>query len=413
MKRTSCYNENAMKRSTVPKQNGSTRDTPNYVKKKDLNREPIWKGQGPLLSHLDIELTERCDNDCLHCCINLPEGDAKAKKNELGTQQWKDILKQAAELGALTVRFTGGEPLLREDFEELYVFARRSGLKVILFTNARGITPRLAALFVKVAPLEKIEVTVYGMRRKSYEAVSRKPGSYEEFRSGIDLLLENRIPFVVKGAFLPANKKEIAEFESWAATIPWMKRPPTYAMLFDLRGRCDSPARNRLIESLRPTPAEAVRVLRRHREAYRQEMKQFCRKFIGPPGKKLFDCGAGQAGCVDAYGNFQPCLLLRAPELAYDLKKGTLYDALNRVFPELRKTTAVNRLYLERCSRCFLKGLCEQCPAKSWGEHGTLDAPVKYFCEIAHAQAMDLGLLAEGERGWEVSAWRARVAKMK
>ena len=35
------------------------------------------------------------------------------------------------------MRFTGGEPLLRPDFEELYLHARRLGMKVLLFTNAR------------------------------------------------------------------------------------------------------------------------------------------------------------------------------------------------------------------------------------------------------------------------------------
>jgi hypothetical protein len=99
--------------------------------------------------------------------------------------------------------------------------------------------------------------------------------------------------------------------------------------------------------------------------------------------------------------------------LAYDLKRGTLGDALTRVFPKLEKIAAENPLYLKRCGRCFLKGLCEQCPAKSWAEDGSLDTPVEYLCEIAHAQARDLELLAEDERGWEVTDWRARIAKMK
>ena len=108
-----------------------------------------------------------------------------ARQRELGTAEIKDILAEAAALGALSVRFTGGEPLLREDFVDLYLFARRLGLKVLLFTNARLITPELADLFARIPPLEKIEVTVYGMKPQSYEAVSRVPGSYEEFRRGV------------------------------------------------------------------------------------------------------------------------------------------------------------------------------------------------------------------------------------
>jgi hypothetical protein len=57
---------------------------------------------------------------------------------------------------------------------------------------------------------------------------------------------------------------------------------------------------------------------------------------------------------------------------------------------------------------CFLKGLCEQCPAKSWAEHGTLDTPVEYLCDVAHAQAHWLGWLEENEHGWEVMNWKKR-----
>jgi sulfatase maturation enzyme AslB (radical SAM superfamily) len=70
---------------------------------------------------------------------------------------------------------------------------------------------------------------------------------------------------------------------------------------------------------------------------------------------------------------------------------------------------ASNPNFLARCARCLLKGLCEQCPAKSWMEHGTLDTPVGYLCRVAQAQALDLGLLKEGERSWEVEDWRERV----
>jgi hypothetical protein len=49
--------------------------------------------------------------------------------------------------------------------------------------------------------------------------------------------------------------------------------------------------------------------------------------------------------------------------------------------------------------RCFLKDLCEQWPAKSWAEHGTLDALVEYLGGIAPAQARYLGWLGEDEYG--------------
>ncbi|MEA3438825.1 MAG: hypothetical protein U9R58_00925, partial [Chloroflexota bacterium] len=197
-----------------------------------------------------------------------------------------------------------------------------------------------------------------------------------------------------------------------AGTIPWMDKPPSYSMHFDLRGRRDSAAHNRLIQRLRLSPNEGLELITRQAESYREEMAQFCERFMGPAGDALFTCGAGLGGSVDAYGKFQPCMLLRAPALAYDLSSGSLKDALENFFPEMREMKATNPAYLERCARCFLYGMCEQCPAKSWSEHGTLDTPVEYLCQVAHAQARYLGLLDDGERAWEVQDGEERVKQM-
>lgn len=372
-----------------------------YVVTVNASSYDIWKDEKPLLGHLDLELTERCNNDCIHCYINIPEDDA-ARQREIPAQEVKRILNEAAGLGALSVRFTGGEPLLRKDFVEIYLHARRLGLNVILFTNARLITPAIAELLAQVPPREMVEVTVYGMTEKSYEAVSRVKGSYAEFRQGVNLLIDWKIPFIVKSALLPPNRNERKQFEEWALTLPAMKRLPSYSRFFDLRCRRDSPAKNRRIEHLRLSPAEGLSFQSGDRQEYCKEMQAFCSRFMRPAGEKLFPCGAGLGGCVDAYGMLQPCMLLRHPDTLYDLKTGSLQDALTRFFPRLREMKTTNPEYLSRCARCFLKGLCEQCPAKSWMEHGTLDTPVEYLCRIAHAEAVDLGLLLEGEKAWEI-----------
>jgi radical SAM protein with 4Fe4S-binding SPASM domain len=363
-----------------------------------------------LLERLDLELTERCNNNCIHCCINLPVDNLDAKNKELTTEEIKHILKEAVSLGCITVRFTGGEPLLREDFRELYIFARKLGLRVLIFTNATLIDPSLAELFAHIPPLEKIEVSVYGMKEKSYEAITYAKGSFKAAWAGINLLLKNKIPFVVKGALLPQNKDEIDEFEKWAITIPGMdNKPPGYAMFFDLHCRRDN-RKSELIKKFRLTPQEGLDILTRQENKYIKVMKDFCAKFMRLSGNKLFSCGSGiSGGCVDAYGYFQPCLMVRHPDTTYDLKKGSLKDALTNFFPKLRDLKAVNPEYLNRCAKCFLKGLCEQCPAKSWTEHGTLDTPVEYLCQIAHLQARHLGLIKENEFAWEVRNWQERI----
>ena len=387
------------------------------------------RGRESVLERLDIELTERCNNNCIHCSINLPEDDEKALSGEMKTKQIKKILDDAVALNCMQVRFTGGEPLLRGDFEELYVYARKLGLKVLLFSNVRLVTLRLAKLFAEIPPLLPIEITVYGMSRESYEAVTGIAGSYEEFRRGVDFLLEQGVPFIVKFAVLPQNVHEIGDFEGWADSLPGMTEKPNYVILFDLRNRHDDPVKNKQIVALRVPPKEGAEFIARSGGDSSHILKDFTGKYLGPPGDLLFRCSAGRVICVDAYGSVQPCMGLRMPDLTVKLsclKNGKLEgicekagvsigDAID-LFSKggedmlpLKSLRAKDPEYLKRCARCFLKGLCEQCPAKSWAEHGTLDTPVDYLCEITHERALLMGLLKENEKAWSVHDWEERV----
>ena len=265
---------------------------------------------------------------------------------------------------------------------------------------------------VRIPPLVFMEITVYGMHAGSYEAVSRVPGSFAQFRRGVDLLLDCKIPFVVKSTLLPPNKAEMDEFETWADKIPWMDKQPRYSMFFDLRNRRDDEKKNELIALIRLSPAEGVAVLARDAAKYRKSTEEFAGKFMGPTSEALFRCGAGCGLCIDAYGKAQPCMGVRAPKLTRNVivtdSDTPLRDALD-FFTCLKDIRAANPDYLRRCAVCFLKGLCEQCPAKSWAEYGTLDTPVEYLCEVAHAQGRFLGWLKDGEKAWEIHAWKERV----
>jgi radical SAM protein with 4Fe4S-binding SPASM domain len=381
-----------------------------YIVTEEMSKASLWKDAVPFLGRIDMELTERCNNNCVHCCVNLGADDASAKKRELTTKQVKDILKEIVALGCFSVRFTGGEPLLREDFEELYVFARKLGLKVMIFTNATLVTPHLAELFCQIPPLEMIEISVYGMKKASYEAVTQVKGSFAAAWRGINLLWDHKIPFVVKGALLPSNKDEVEAFKKWAKTIPWMKDAlPLISIYYSLRRRRDDQKKNLMIKENRLGARAAMKFLTRNKKAYIESRREYCPKFMRPPADKLFNCGAGCGACVDAFGNLYPCISLRHPDCAYDLKKNSLKEAFTDYFPKMREIKATNEDYLHRCAKCFLYGLCEQCPAKSWAEHGTLDTPVEYLCEIAHAEAHYLGLLKHRERAWEVDNWRDRI----
>ena len=74
----------------------------------DGQGKPMW---------LVLELTYRCPLKCVWC--NNPLDFDKYGKQELSTEEWKRVLREGRELGALQLGFSGGEPMLRDDLEEL------------------------------------------------------------------------------------------------------------------------------------------------------------------------------------------------------------------------------------------------------------------------------------------------------
>ena len=92
------------------------------VKNKPLRDFSIWDrydAPGKLFS-FDLELTARCNLNCRHCYINLPAGDLNNALKELSLKEISDIADQAISMGAIWCLLSGGEPLLRKDFADVY-----------------------------------------------------------------------------------------------------------------------------------------------------------------------------------------------------------------------------------------------------------------------------------------------------
>ena len=95
----------------------------------------------------DIELTARCNLACRHCYINLPAGDKTAKANELTAVEIERIAGEAVSLGAVWCLLTGGEPLLRKDFFDVYTALRKKGLLVSVYTNATLVRAEIHGMY--------------------------------------------------------------------------------------------------------------------------------------------------------------------------------------------------------------------------------------------------------------------------
>nr|WP_222948251.1 pyrroloquinoline quinone biosynthesis protein PqqE [Thauera sedimentorum] len=112
---------------------------------------------------LVLELTYRCPLKCPWC--SNPVDYEHCHDKELSTEEWKRVLREGRELGALQLGFTGGEPMLRDDLEELVGEANRLGYYTNLITSGVGLTEeRLVAL--KAAGLKQIQLSLQSSDRE-------------------------------------------------------------------------------------------------------------------------------------------------------------------------------------------------------------------------------------------------------
>ena len=121
--------------------------------------QPLW---------LLAELTYRCP---LHCVFCYNPVQLKQASSELTTAEWVEVMRQARQLGAAQLGFSGGEPLVRDDLEELVQEAHRLGYYTNLITSGVGLTPARAQR-LKDAGLDHVQLSFQDSTRELNDFLS-------------------------------------------------------------------------------------------------------------------------------------------------------------------------------------------------------------------------------------------------
>jgi pyrroloquinoline quinone biosynthesis protein E len=147
-----------------------------------------------------LELTYRCPLACPWCSNPL---DFDSYSKELTTDEWLRVLAEGRELGALQLGFTGGEPLLRGDLEDLVRQADRLGYYTNLITSGMGLSERrLAAL--KEAGLKQIQLSIQSCDRGTTDALVGAP-AHDKKLAAARLIKAYGFPMVLNVPVLRQN----------------------------------------------------------------------------------------------------------------------------------------------------------------------------------------------------------------
>jgi cyclic pyranopterin phosphate synthase len=165
-----------------------------------------------------VSLTDRCNFDCVYC-HNEGLGDTRGpmapQDAELGADEVVRILEVVAEFGVESVKFTGGEPMLRNDLAEI-VSRAPDAMDVSMTTNGTFLPGRAADL--ADAGLQRVNVSQDALDPEAFAELTRS-GAYDRVLEGVEAALEaglapvklNAVVFEPTAGYVPEMVDHVAE----------------------------------------------------------------------------------------------------------------------------------------------------------------------------------------------------------
>lgn len=321
-----------------------------------------------------FELTYACSLNCVHCYCKGSEDS----NGELSLKKIKDIFSQLQALGCIRLALSGGEPFLRKDFIDIYLAAKDKGFLIDIFTSGHDLSEEILATLKKFPPFG-IEVTLNGVSKNTYEAVTRKPGSFGLVLNNIKRLKQEGLPLLIKSNCLSLNRLEIHKIKSFTKELFGRnsKRFRFDPVILPRLNSDKSPCAYRISadqmsEIFRSDPE----IMLEYREALS------CAPGLARDNKFLYQCSSWRNQFfINPFGRIKFCQF--SNEFSLDLKHAQLKEYIEKL-PE--KILSEEFKTHSKCINCNLRPVCYYCPGRAYLETGSREGPVPYFCQLARTR---------------------------
>lgn len=309
-----------------------------------------------------FELTSRCNLNCKMCYVHMTPDQQAMIGRELSTQQWISLGHEAVKEGMIYLLLTGGEPLLRPDFLEIYTELISMGLLITINTNATLLTPEIVECFENHPP-ERINVSLYGMTPCTYGELCENVAGFDKAIAGIRRLKEAGIQINLNTTFTRKNVGDMEKIVDFAKEnqIPIRMAAFIFPPVRNERAAVD--------EEIYLTPEELGAAsakfdrLTMNDDQLNRRKKAIIKCLNSQPVEddvledKVSSCMAGRgAFWISWDGKMYPCGML----------PGYSEDVIRQGFAESWKRTCANIndiLIPKECLQCGLRPLCAVCGA--------------------------------------------------
>lgn len=316
-----------------------------------------------------VEITGRCNLYCPHCY-------AAGVKTELGmtSGQLKEVASILKEKGVLIVTMTGGEPMARPDFKDIYLEFKRKGFLIDLYSNGTLIDEDMAD-FLAANPPRVIDVSLYGLSDEEYLKNTGLSDGFTRLDNALKMLSSRNVNVMTKMVVTKNNYDSVLDYNAYAQSYGF---PFRYNVVIGSRndGRVDSTSMQISNEQL--LALEEKDPLRRTMLQQLSRCTYLDDEAIATKRYPKYMCGAGVGNVFIGYdGKMSPCMTLRGKGI--DLfDRG--FDAIWEEWGERRKERFDEHF---KCIDCKYMPLCTPCVEEFEQLNGSADRPIEQRCELA------------------------------
>ena len=344
-----------------------------HVEKLRVNNLPRLPLEG------SFDLTYRCNNACRHCWVSIP-ANSPERENELPFDQITRIVDEARTMGCRKWAISGGEPMLRPDFPEIFDYMTGKSASYSLNTNGTLINAQIARLMKRKGTKM---VALYGATAAVHDHITRTPGSFEATLRGFAYLKEAGAGFIVQLIPMKDNYGQFSEMIRLAESLsPLWRIGASWLHL----SACGDPERNREIVRQRLDPRDVIELDKPDLSPEKSVEKEDglgC-QHVKDDGRLFASCIASRRDFhVDPCGQMTFCSFVKDAALRYDLRTGRFQEAWDVFIPSLVEKETGGKEYDENCGSCGLREDCLWCPVFGYLEHRRFPAKVEYLCSVA------------------------------
>ncbi len=338
-----------------------------------------------------FELTPRCNFDCKMCYVHLTKGQQTERGRELSADQWLSLGETAAKNGLLMLLLTGGEPLLRPDFIEIFEGLKKLGIMISINTNGSLLDDDMLSYF-KHNPPYKFNISLYGASEETYERLCGNGAGFRKTVHALKTLKEYGITAKVNLSVTQYNASDVEGIYAIADDIGLHVQAASYMFppmrrSHDMIGCGDRFTSDESAEmkfrlnllrmdderfmELGKSMIDGIRVLSEDDECLDVPTVE-----EQSPSEHI-RCRAGLCTFWLTWdGRMLPCGMMETPSCS----------VLELGFSEAWKRTheATKSIFMPpKCTSCDKRSACDVCGASVYTETGAFDGePPKYICNL-------------------------------